>query len=116
MSQPLDHKMLAHLKSVIGDNLAPILKTYLEITPALVKELETAIKQANAPDIKRHAHTLKGSSANIGALDLPNLCLEMETFARNSDIKKAEAMYPRVKQAYNELETAIKQYLTTQPN
>lgn len=116
MSQPLNLKTLAHLKSVIGDSLAPILRTYLEITPPLVKELEAAIKQANAAEIKRHAHTLKGSSANIGAVDLPSLCLEMEGLGRDGDVKKAEALYPKVNQAYSELETAIKQYLTTQPN
>lgn len=113
MSQPLDEKSLAHLKNVIGDSLAPILKTYLDITPALLDELEKAIRQSNAPDIKRHAHTLKGSSANIGAVDLPKVCLEMEYLGRDGDVKKAEALLPKIKQAYSELEKALEHYLNT---
>lgn len=113
MSQPLDHKNLAHLKSVIGDSLAPILKTYLEITPPLVTQLENAVKEANSADIKRHAHTLKGSSANISAVDLPQLCLEMEYLGRDGDVKKAEVLLPKIKHAYSELEVAIEHYLNT---
>lgn len=113
MSQPLDEKSLAHLKSVIGDSLAPILRTYLDITPALLDDLEKAIQQANGPDIKRHAHTLKGSSANIAALDLPKLCLEMEYFGRDGNIEQAQILWPKVNHAYSELKTAIEQYLNT---
>lgn len=113
MSQPLDHKNLAHLKSVIGDSLGPILKTYLEITPPLLTQLENAVKECNSDDIKRHAHTLKGSSANISAVDLPQLCLEMEYVGRDGDVKKAEVLLPKIKQAYSELEMAIEHYLNT---
>lgn len=113
MSQPLDLKSLAHLKSVIGDSLAPILRTYLEITPALMDELDQAIQKQNAADVKRHAHTLKGSSSNIGAVDLPKLCLQMEYFGRDGEINKAQALWPEIKQAYSELDRAIKLYLNS---
>lgn len=113
MSQPLDQKSLTHLKSVIGDSLAPILQTYLDITPALMEELEKAIQQDNTADIKRHAHTLKGSSSNIGAVDFPKLCLEMEYFGRDGEVQKAKVLLPKIKQAYSELEAAIEHYLKT---
>lgn len=111
MSQPLDYKNLAHLRSVIGDSLAPILQTYLDITPALIEELNKAIDQQNADDIKRHAHTLKGSSADIGAVDLPKLFLELETMGREGQVKQAKALFNGVETAYSELTEAIQDYL-----
>lgn len=48
----------------------------------LSKQLGEARQSSNMADVRLVAHTLKSSSASIGALDLSRLCAEIETQIR----------------------------------
>ena len=63
-----------------------VLETYRGSLARLVDQLAQA-RQADAWDqVARVAHTLKSSSASIGALDLSALCARIEQQVRGSDI------------------------------
>ncbi|MDY0136869.1 MAG: Hpt domain-containing protein [Thiomicrospira sp.] len=111
MSQVIDYDNLNMLKSVIGDDLKPILTSFLDITPALIKQVEQAIQQQDASALQHHAHTLKGSAANIGALALPAVSLKLEIMGKNGQLDGAEALFTEVEQAYQTLAQAIQAYI-----
>jgi PAS domain S-box-containing protein len=60
------------------DLLSGILTTYLQHSHVLVAGLIGAMEQNNHHVIKTSAHSLKSSSANVGALGLANLCKRVE--------------------------------------
>lgn len=113
MSDPIDYSNLDMLKGVIGDDLKPILSSFLEITPDLINKVEQAITAQNATDLQHQAHTLKGSAANVGAIQLPEIALQLEQMGKNNQLDGAEDKLEQVRLAYTDLAKAIDDYLQT---
>lgn len=68
-----------------------VLTTYQGSLGRLVEQL-TAARAASAWDqVSRVAHTLKSSSASVGALALSSLCAEIERAVRENDTAQAQA-------------------------
>lgn len=56
------------------------------------------------------AHTLKSSSATLGALGLAQLCKQLETLVRHSpelDIESVEALLPQLQAEYHRVMKAV---------
>lgn len=52
--------------------------------------------QSNAPaEFKRAAHSLKGSSANLGVLKLAEICQELERFGDADSLHNVGDLFPR---------------------
>lgn len=114
MSQILDYDNLNMLKEVIGDDLKAILESFNEITPQVIDQLAQAIKQQDAAEVRHHAHTLKGSAANIGAIELPALCYELENMGRAGELEGAEAIFSQIQTSYTNLSSAVNDYINTE--
>ncbi len=78
MSTVVDTANLEMLKEVIGDDLKEILQSFIDVAPDMVYQIEAALRNQDASSLQLHAHTLKGSSANVVAIHLPNLTLVLE--------------------------------------
>jgi CheY-like chemotaxis protein len=90
--------------------LERLVETYLTSSARLVGEAEAALQRADAVALRHAAHTLKSSSANLGATELARRCAEIERLARNDRLVDARADwmavandYERVKQALHEV-------------
>lgn len=91
-SQPhvpaLDTKVLRSLKEMIGNDdeiFADLINSYLQDAPTLLANIETAIRQQDAPELRQAAHTLKSTSASLGAKALAQQCKAIENLARNGN-------------------------------
>ena len=73
------------------DILGKIVGMYLDKTPSLISDIETGIASNDAAKVKMAAHTLKSSSAYLGATTLADLCNKMEAKAANDDLADASA-------------------------
>ena len=86
MSSPaIDRGTLDHLLDITGGDvefLDELVDTYLEDGQAQVAALQAAIAANAIEDLVRPAHTLKSSSANVGALQLADACRDLEAAAR----------------------------------
>ena len=80
----LDPKTLAELKSLMGDNYKTVFQAFIKSAQQCLDDLASAIENNETHKTERASHTLKGSSANIGAVELSSLCAEMVAMARNS--------------------------------
>ena len=80
--------------------VARLIGLYLEGTPPLIERM----KQAHADDdheaLRAAAHTLKSSSANVGAMKLHGLCEELESRARERRGDDAPVWIERIEQAF----------------
>jgi signal transduction histidine kinase/CheY-like chemotaxis protein/HPt (histidine-containing phosphotransfer) domain-containing protein len=66
-----------------GDALvAKVIAAYVDDTPSHLQTLRRAIAGQDAASVRKVAHSLKSSSANVGAETLAQLCKEMETLGR----------------------------------
>ena len=87
-----------------GELLNSIIDTYCENAEVLMLELIEAARERDLQAAVRAAHSLKSSSANVGAQRLAELCRSMEQQGRNGDIS---AVLQNVDPAWNEYQTAV---------
>ena len=81
----LDRRTLDELRSFGNpDVLVRVAKLYLDKTPDLMKRLREGVEFCDWPLIAKTVHSLKSSSASIGALELTARCGELETAARGA--------------------------------
>ena len=79
--QALDN--IRALSQARGDALvAKVIAAYVDDTPAHLQTLQHAIDGQDAGSVRKVAHSLKSSSANVGAESLAQMCKEMETLGR----------------------------------
>jgi PAS domain S-box-containing protein len=90
----IDPAAIAELRALQGDGedfLTPLIDTYLQEGSQLVEKIEAAWAAGDALAVRKQAHKLKGSSANMGARRLVDLCLQIETTAREERLEEASA-------------------------
>ena len=64
------------------DVLAEIFTVFLEEVPRRIERLKAAWWEGNAAEVQRAAHSLKGSSGNIGADALFEVCRQIDDRAK----------------------------------
>jgi len=69
--------------------LQDLVNTYLESSNELITQMQQAAEQKDLVAMGRAAHTLKSSSANLGAQDLAQHCKSLEELARNHQLDEA---------------------------
>jgi HPt (histidine-containing phosphotransfer) domain-containing protein len=98
----LDETVLAELVTSTGNDLAfvrDLVETYLAEAPAQVEGIAVAVAGADAAALVRPAHTLKSSSATMGALRLSAIARRLELAGRSGVLDQsiqADAVSVRV--------------------
>ena len=77
-----------------------ILRIYLDTSGDGVRELGRAIAEGDADSLRRAAHTLKSSTANVGATTLSDLFKQLEAQGRAADLDGAPALLDAVRREY----------------
>lgn len=85
-----------------------ILREFVTELPSRIKEMETALKQGDMENMKRAAHTLKGSAANVSAKALSHCALEVEHAAKDGDVERAETGLKVIQREAERLELYVK--------
>src|SRR4051812_16139506 len=84
----LDGAVLAELRESVGDDeefIADLVETYLRESRDHLSAMEQATESNDAGAIVRPAHTLKSSSAALGAMRLAQVAREIEMAGRAGD-------------------------------
>lgn len=107
---PLDQEIVKDLQELMGSDYHSLIRIYLEDSPKLVSQFLTALNNNDCTGIIAPTHTLKSSSANLGAVSLSKIAMSIERSARAGDITlpihDADALvkeYKRVKLALSDL-------------
>lgn len=95
-NDPLDADALARLRELDpGDAnglIDRVVNAYLNSLDRMLPELAAARGPGGSLDgIRQVAHTLKSSSASLGAMKLSSHCAEVEQLARNGQTERIEA-------------------------
>jgi response regulator RpfG family c-di-GMP phosphodiesterase len=82
----LDAEVIDDLKAMMGSEYQSLIRVYLEDSPKLISQILSALSNRDCVALVTPAHTLKSSSANLGAMTLSALAMAMEKSARSGDI------------------------------
>ena len=81
-SAAIDENVVRELVDVMGDEFSALVRVYLEDVPRLIGSLRGAALRGDVETFGASAHSLKSSSANLGALPLAELARRAEHDAR----------------------------------
>jgi len=109
----LDLNNLNMLKEIIGNELKDVLNLYMQSTPDNILMLREAVATSTISTVQLQAHTLKGSSANIGANQLSMLSAELEQKAKNGDTDSMPGLLSKIESENQAVTKALNAYMTT---
>ncbi len=103
-SDLLDEAALSNIRALQRpgkpDILQKIVDHYLNTAPQLLQQVREAIEQRDAAALRMAAHTLKSSSANLGARTLAAHCQELETMAEEEALESAAQLLSEIESGY----------------
>ncbi len=82
----LDMHVLDELRSVLGDDFGELIDDFISDTHSRIQEMKQAIVDEDAKTIRWIAHSLKGSSGNVGATQLADESYCLEKMARSGNM------------------------------
>jgi len=104
----LDAGVVESLRELGGDEmLSELAPLFLNDTSSNLAALKDAIDKHDANFVKRVAHTLKGSSDNMGALRMAAICGELEDAGVSEDLATAPALIERLEAEFEHARCAL---------
>ncbi len=110
----LDQTMLEELREIAGDETARIITVFLEDAPRLISTLEKAAAVPDLDAMRDAAHTLKSSSANVGAMALSAAAKRVELGARARKLERPAVAVALVIAEYARARMALQGYAAQQ--
>jgi len=107
----LDHDMLDELQEIAGEETARIIGLFLEDAPRLIAQMETASAVPDIDAMRDAAHTLKSSSANVGAMALSAAAKRIELGARALKLDRPAVAVALVIAEYARARIALQGYV-----
>ena len=80
-----------------------IMRAFLDSSEGYMQEIKDAIMNEDAESIRRLAHTLKSSTANIGAEKASELFKQLEIYGRAGEVAQAKALHQDILQHYQQV-------------
>ncbi len=91
-SNAIDNNTIEALKEIMGDTFNLLISTFTDDTGQLVQSL-TELQQQNKLEVfTRNAHSIKSSSANVGALQLSSIAAKLEGLGKSGDIANTDTL------------------------
>jgi signal transduction histidine kinase/CheY-like chemotaxis protein len=91
----LDHSAIEAVRQLDPDGndrlLSRLIALYRDDSSQLLADIDNGMKVGDADAVARAAHTLKSSSANLGATNVAAIARKIESSARNGDIAELPA-------------------------
>lgn len=103
----LDLGIIDSLKEVMADDFSVLLDTFYRDSVKRINDLRAAVANSDLDDVRRLAHSFKGSSSNLGAYRLSELCLLLEQTSQIGNFDRVPPLIMAVEQEYAAVEDAL---------
>jgi histidine phosphotransfer protein HptB len=94
---PVDTATLNELRSIMGDEFNLLIEIFISDSAQRIQSIEAAIAAGDAEALRGAAHSFKGSSLNMSAAQLTELCRQLEFMGRDNDMANAGAVFAEAK-------------------
>ena len=108
--ETLDAAVFAHLVEITGNDLAfidELIQTYVEDAVIQIRAMREAAAAADPEAMVRPAHSLKSSSANVGAMALAEACRRLEADGRAGRVPDASERVDACEEAFAAARVAL---------
>lgn len=87
--------------------LKRVIDLYIEKSPPLIQQMLTGLDRSNSEEVYRAAHSLKSSSATIGAVGLAEMCRRLEMAGRDGALNDAPKMVREIEAEFSRVCTVL---------
>jgi signal transduction histidine kinase/CheY-like chemotaxis protein/HPt (histidine-containing phosphotransfer) domain-containing protein len=87
-AEALNQEVLDDLRAMLGNDIDRLIDVFLEDTPRIISALEDAAARPDFDALRDAAHSLKSSSANLGAIALSSAAKRVEMGAREKSLER----------------------------
>ncbi|MCW8891159.1 MAG: ATP-binding protein [Sedimenticola sp.] len=101
-SAVIDTSIIEELYEIMEEDVVSLLLSFLDAAPALIREVEAGILDGDAQQIIMPAHSLKSSSANVGAKQLSETARQIEMAARQQDLSCITILFERLREHFDD--------------
>jgi HPt (histidine-containing phosphotransfer) domain-containing protein len=106
--ESLDPEVLAGLRELGGaEMLAELAEMFLDDASSGLATLREAIEAGDANSVERVAHTLKGSSGNMGAKGMAAICAELQDTGSSGDLSCAPELLEQLEDEFERVRPAL---------
>ena len=103
----LDPSIVEPLRNAKPEFWKRLVGVYMDATPDNLKKLEHALAEADCAAARMVAHTMKSSSANMGAMRLSDLCRQLEVAAVEEELETGAALFAEVRREFDRVAAAL---------
>jgi CheY-like chemotaxis protein len=99
----LDKDRVRELKDLTADDpalLDELIDLFLTDAPKLIDQMRRSSEDQDGSALRREAHTLKGSSGQMGALRIQDICATIETLAETGSLVGVEPLLTELSLAF----------------
>ena len=105
----LDTTTLVDLEDIMGDELVTLVDAYLRDGDTRMRNMRAAAERGDSIEVGKLAHSLKSSSANLGAIPLANRARQVEEAARNGTLANPADSVAALEKLYANAAAALQQ-------
>jgi CheY-like chemotaxis protein/HPt (histidine-containing phosphotransfer) domain-containing protein len=110
---PVDMDRLLDFTDGDPENLRELVTLYLEQTSGQLKQLEAAVQAANAPEVRRVAHSCAGASATCGMRHLVPSLRELERMGFEAQLEGAAQLCRAANDEFVRIRSFLTSYMET---
>ncbi len=107
----LDEEALAELRDVMEDEFDILIQTYISDSRERIQALHQALSGDDQDAFAKTAHSFKGSSVNIGASRLGDLCQKAELAGREGRLDEARQTLPEIEAEFETVRELMEESL-----
>lgn len=104
----VDVEQLSELKDIMEDEFHTLIDTFLSDSSSKIEGLAAAIGAADAEEVRKLAHSLKGSSSNICASQLTEYARQLEHMGKEGSTEGAQDVFEKLKMEFDEVAVILK--------
>lgn len=104
---------LKQLRELLGDSYKELLEAYLDDSPKRLDQMQSAFRDVDFETLANAAHAMKGSSSNMGAQELSEVCAKIEKLARSNSTDGLEERIGEVDLVYQDVKKLLEQEMAS---
>ena len=112
--QPVEMERLLDFTDGNSESLRELVTLYLDQTTGQIDQMEAAIKEAKAHDVRRLAHSCAGASATCGMRRMVPLLRQLEKQGHEGKLAGAAELCDQVAREFQIVRTFLETYLASQ--
>lgn len=107
MTDHINMTTLTMLKDVMEDGFNELINMYVSDSQARIDALKSTVAANDCESVRREAHSLKGSSGNIGAGIMAELAKQVEQKGRDEDLNGVDDLLSQIETEYQSIKVTL---------